>query len=301
LGVSLFAIAQVPKRAGLNPLPRDGRTEAVSIVLPARDEEAIIGRTVSGCTRVLGTLGSDYEIIVVDDGSRDRTGQILDRISAQDSRVRVIHNDHSLGYGGALRAGFDAATKELLFFMDSDGQFDISDIAALFALRAEGCQAALGYRARRRDSAIRRANASAWNRLVSGVFGLHVRDVDCAFKLFETRLIRELDLACNGAMVNTEILVKLASLGVKFGQVPVRHYERETGRATGANIRVIVRAFADLLVNRKKLKAWASSPSGHFEIRGQEGVSGRLDGWTGNPADDAVLAGSGAREPAKTG
>lgn len=233
-------------------------TRGLSIVLPAYNEEAVIADTVRRCVEVCETVAPDYEVIVVDDGSRDRTGVIADELAAANPHVRVVHNRPNRGYGGALIAGFTAATKPLSFFMDSDAQFDIRDIALMLPLREQGYRAVLGYRKHRNDAPIRKLNAWGWNVLVSLLFGLKVRDVDCAFKLYDTSLVRVCDVRSEGAMVNTEMLVKLSKLGVPFTQVPVRHYPRVHGSATGANLRVIVHAFRELLRLHGKLRSWSA-------------------------------------------
>jgi glycosyltransferase involved in cell wall biosynthesis len=233
-------------------------TRGVSIVLPAYNEEAVIAETVERCAEVCSALAPDYEIIVVDDGSRDRTPEIADALAAANPHVRVVHNRPNRGYGGALIAGFAAVTKPLTFFMDSDGQFDIRDIALLLPLREQGHRAVLGYRKHRNDSLIRKLNAHGWNVLVKLLFGLTVRDVDCAFKLYDTALVRVCDIRSEGAMVNTEMLVKLTKLGIPFVQVPVRHYPRQHGSATGANPRVIVHAFRELMRLHGKLRDWSA-------------------------------------------
>ncbi len=231
-------------------------TRGLSVVLPAYNEEAVIADTVQRCVRVLESVAPDYQIVVVDDGSHDRTGEIADALAAENPRVTVVHNRPNRGYGGALIAGFNAVSKPLAFFMDSDGQFDIDDIALLLPLAEQGYRAVLGYRKHRKDPPLRILNAWGWNRLVSLLFGLRVRDVDCAFKLYDTALVRVCDIRSEGAMVNTEMLVKLSKLRVPFVQVPVRHYPRVHGSATGANLRVIVHAFRELLRLRRKLRDW---------------------------------------------
>lgn len=228
----------------------------LSVVLPAYNEEALIAKTVSSCVEVLSIIAPDYEIIIVDDGSHDRTGAIADDLADANPRIHVVHNRPNRGYGGALIAGFDAASKPLLFFMDSDGQFDIKDIALLLTEREEGHRVVLGYRQRRQDGWVRKLNAWGWNLLVSAFFGLRVRDVDCAFKLYDTDLVRLCDIHSEGAMVNTEMLVKLSRLEEPFVQVPVHHYPRQHGSATGANPKVIARAFGELVRLRLRIHDW---------------------------------------------
>jgi glycosyltransferase involved in cell wall biosynthesis len=228
-------------------------TRGLSVILPAYNEEAVIAQTISACIETLSAVAPDYEIIVVDDGSRDRTGEIAKSFAHANPHIRVVRNYPNRGYGGALIAGFGAATKELTFFMDSDGQFDIRDIVRLLQAREQGHRAVLGYRLQRRDLLIRKLNAWGWNMLVRMLFGLRVRDVDCAFKLYDTALVTLCDIHSEGAMVNTEMLVKLSRVGVPFIQVPVRHYPRKHGSATGANLRVIAHAFRELLRLRKRI------------------------------------------------
>jgi glycosyltransferase involved in cell wall biosynthesis len=249
---AVAAADERPRASG--PITRRG----LSVVLPAYNEENVIEQTVRSCELVLSVIAPDYEIVIVNDGSGDRTGEIADALAAENPRVRVVHNHPNRGYGGALIAGFNAASKPLSFFMDSDGQFDIHDIGSLLRLREAGHRAVLGYRKRRRDPLVRHINAWGWNLLVSMLFGLHVRDVDCAFKLYDTPLVRVADVQAEGAMVNTEMLVKLQKLGIPFVQVPVQHYAREHGSSTGANPRVILRAFRELLHLHGKLRAWTA-------------------------------------------
>ncbi len=239
-------------------LARQGPLTArgLSVVLPAHNEEAVIRDTVGQCVETLSILAPEYEIIVVDDGSTDRTGEIAESLAAANPHIKVVHNRPQRGYGGALIAGFLAASKSLIFFMDADGQFDIRDIALLLPLREQGYRAVLGYRKHRRDSLLRKINAWGWNVLVKLLFGLRVRDVDCAFKLYDANLVRVADVTAEGAMVNTEMLVKLTRLGVPFVQVPVRHYPRRHGAATGANLRVIAHAFVELFRLHSKLQSW---------------------------------------------
>ncbi|MBV8301835.1 MAG: glycosyltransferase family 2 protein, partial [Candidatus Dormibacteraeota bacterium] len=185
----------------------------MSIVLPAHNEEAVLEHVVTTCITTLDRLRADFEVIVVNDGSVDSTGAVADALAAADSRIRVVHTVTNVGYGAALRAGFAAASKSTVFFMDSDGQFDIAEIEQFLQLSAEGHAVVIGYRARREDALLRKLNAWAWNRLVRSTLRFKVRDIDCAFKLYDAHLLRALDVQSTGAMINAEMLAKLARMG----------------------------------------------------------------------------------------
>ncbi len=241
---------------------RDICTEhSLSVIMPAHNEEEVIEQTVHEVVTTLAAWIQDFEVIVVDDGSKDLTGTLLDAIATADPRVRILHHPVNEGYGAALVSGFGAANKDLLFFMDSDGQFDISDLKGFFPLLKK-YDAVLGYRVDRQDTWMRKLNAWGWKILVGIVFGVRVRDVDCAFKLYRTEFFRMHQLETRGAMINAEILYKFTREGHTYTQVGVRHLPRRGGRATGAKLSVITRAFRELITyawkwrrtGRKKLE-----------------------------------------------
>jgi putative flippase GtrA len=218
---------------------------SLSVILPAYNEEAVIASTVADVLETLATWGLDFEVIVVNDGSQDATSAILESIAAAHPRVTVIHHVVNQGYGAALVSGFEASTKDLVFFMDSDGQFDLRDLERFFPLLQE-YDAVLGYRFKRQDSWVRKLNAWGWKVLVQMVFGVSVRDIDCAFKLYPGKFLRELRLETRGAMINTEILYKFTRAGLTYTQVGVHHLPRKGGQATGAKPAVILRALREL-------------------------------------------------------
>ena len=224
---------------------------SLSVILPAYNEKAAIAGTVQGVVTTLADRLEDFEVIVVNDGSKDQTKAIVQEIAAADPRVRLINHEVNQGYGAALVSGFESITKELAFFMDSDGQFDIHDLLSFFPL-IEEYDAVLGYRIDRQDTWMRRANAWGWKMLVRLVFGLRVRDVDCAFKLYRSKFFYEHKLETRGAMINTEILYKFTRAGYTYTHVGVHHLPRRGGRATGAKPSVIVRAFRELFVFARK-------------------------------------------------
>lgn len=231
------------KAAADEPVPK--LTQSLSIVLPAHNEEQVIATTVTYILETLSPWVGDFEIVVVNDGSKDRTGEILQALSQQDQRVRVITHPVNQGYGAALVSGFNAAGKDLTFFMDSDGQFDIREISLFFPF-IDQYDAVLGYRIDRQDTWMRKLNAWGWKQLVRLVLGIHVCDIDCAFKVYRTEFIHQSNFETRGAMINAEMLYKLKRAGYSFKEIGVHHLPRRTGQATGAHPRVILRAFKEL-------------------------------------------------------
>ncbi len=224
---------------------------SLSVVLPAYNEEAVIRQTISRAISVLSRWTDDFEIVVVDDGSKDRTKECVEFAAQDDDRVKLVNHSTNKGYGAALITGFRSVKKDLVFFMDSDGQFDINDLGRFLPLINE-YDAILGYRNPRQDTWVRKFNAWGWKQLVRLVFGVRVRDVDCAFKLYHTVFFQTLDLETRGAMINTEILYKFNRDGYRYTEVGVRHLPREGGQATGARPAVILRALHEMFFYARK-------------------------------------------------
>jgi glycosyltransferase involved in cell wall biosynthesis len=218
---------------------------SLSFVLPACDEAANIARSIERCVGVGTSLGVLFEVIVVDDGSRDGTRRIADHLAARDARIRTLHHATNHGYGAALRTGLQAARMDRVFFTDADLQFDVAEIDRLLAW-ADTHDIVAGYRAPRRDPLLRRLNGHVWSRLVDLLFDTGVRDVDCAFKVFDRRVFERIGISSLGAFVNTEILVRARAAGFTVVEVPVTHYPRTAGVQSGAHPRVILKAFREL-------------------------------------------------------
>jgi glycosyltransferase involved in cell wall biosynthesis len=225
--------------------PLVDRLPSISAFFPAYNEEANVAAMVDRLTTVLPTIADDYEIIVVDDGSRDRTKEIADGLAAADPHVRVVSHQQNRGYGGALKSGFAASRKAYVFFTDGDGQFDVAEIANLLPYVPQ-YDVVIGYRIDRAEGGLRRVNAGAWNFLVRRLFGIPSRDVDCAFKLFDRRVFEVVRPEAEGAMISTEILARTVRAGFRVTEVGVHHYPRRHGTPTGANPLVIARAFYEL-------------------------------------------------------
>jgi len=225
----------------------------ISAFFPAHNEEGNIGKTVRTALEVLSDLAEAFEVIVVDDGSTDRTAEIVREIMEADPRVRLVQHDRNRGYGAALRSGFAAARYDWVFFSDSDLQFDLRDLARLIPY-TDRADLIVGYRIRRQDPIHRRLFAWAWNRLVRWGFGVGVRDVDCAFKLLRREVVQRLPLRSDGAFISTELLCRARASGARIVEVGVPHYPRRWGRQSGASVRVILRAFEDLWRLRWELR-----------------------------------------------
>jgi glycosyltransferase involved in cell wall biosynthesis len=201
-------------------------------VLPALNEEGNIERAVRHVAAAVAPLVPDFEIVVVDDGSRDRTPERLAGLAAElPGRLRVVRHDQNRGYGAALRSGFAASRGELVFYTDSDNQFDVGELAQFLPMM-DGHDAVLGYRLDRKDPWLRRATSAVFNGLSSAVFGLRLRDVNCSFKLFRGEALRALPIQSDDFFVDTELVARFRKAGWRLAQRGVRHYPRAAGRST---------------------------------------------------------------------
>jgi glycosyltransferase involved in cell wall biosynthesis len=231
----------------------DGRSGlSITVFFPCHNEQENIARVTEQAVTVLDTLKADYEVIIVDDGSTDATGRIADGFAERNPRIRVIHHAQNLGYGAALQSGFRAARKELVFYTDGDGQFDIGEMPALLPLLAE-CDIVSCYRRRRQDNVVRKLNGWLWTRVIRAAFSLRIRDVDCAFKLYRRAIFDEIKMESTGALIDTEILARASRKGYRITQRGVQHYPRTAGQQTGASVRVILRAFKELWRLRRRI------------------------------------------------
>lgn len=219
---------------------------SISVFLPCYNEQDNVERTARSALEVLEKLGADFEIIIVDDGSSDDTARIADRLAAETRRIKVVHHRSNRGYGAALQSGFKAATKKLVFYTDGDGQFDIAELPGLLPL-AEKYDIVSCYRLGRQDPIIRKINGWLWTKLVCLLFRMNIRDIDCAFKLFNRKIFDNITMTSEGALIDAEILARATKSGCTIAQKPVHHYPRKAGKQTGANLRVILRAFRELL------------------------------------------------------
>ncbi len=217
----------------------------ISAVLPAYNEELALATTVGDLRGVLKRLGRPFEILIVNDGSRDGTGALADRLASEDPAVRPLHHARNRGYGEALKTGFAAARGEWVFLMDADGQFDPGQLPA-FVDATSHADFIVGYRYPRADPGHRTLYAKAWAAMMSALLGVGVRDIDCAFKLMRRSYLSALALEAGGAFLSAEMLGKARRVGARFAELPVRHLPRRTGTSTGGRLDVLLRAFYEM-------------------------------------------------------
>ena len=235
--------------------PPPSAVRALSVVLPAFNEADNIARVVASCAAYLGARFPDSEMLVVDDGSADDTWAILERLAAAEPRLVPLRHPANRGYGAALRTGFAAATRPFVFYMDSDGQFDIADLDRLLPLATDEAHIVTGFRAERRDPLVRRWNARLFAGLVRLLLGVRVRDLNCAFKLIPRAVLERVSLESTGALINAELFGRARRQGFGIKEVAVEHYPRTAGTQTGARLTVILRAFAELFRLRRRIVA----------------------------------------------
>jgi glycosyltransferase involved in cell wall biosynthesis len=226
---------------------------SISAFFPAYNEEESIEALARKTARVLSQITHRWEIIIVNDGSRDRTAEIGARLHEEEPRIRIINHEKNTGYGGAVKTGLYAARHEYVFFTDGDGQFDVNEIGELIKHRRRA-DIVVGYRINRQDPWYRRVNAYCWGTLINLMFRVGVRDIDCAFKLIPRRVIHSIPpLTADGAMISTELLARARQAGYTLFETGVHHYPRTAGSPTGANPMVIARAFVELFKFRARL------------------------------------------------
>lgn len=238
--------------------------QELSLFFPCHNEADNLEGLVADALAALPALATTYEVILVDDGSRDDTATVAERLVQQHGGVvRLVRHEVNRGYGGALRSGFAAARYEHLAYTDGDRQFRVVDLGRLVACAEETrAPVVIGYRLRRADPPLRLIYATVY-RIANRVwFGLRVRDVDCAAKLFHRAALRGINVHSDGAFFSAELLIRLRVAGVKVAEVGVPHYPRTAGSPTGARVSVILRAVRDfwslrigLWVNRSRTLA----------------------------------------------
>lgn len=220
--------------------------KSLSVFFPAYNEEGNIALTVEKAAEVLKKLNIEWEILVINDGSKDQTQEIAEKVASRLDNVSVINQPNG-GYGMALRGGFHNAKYDWIAYTDGDGQFDLSEIDKFIKLSGEA-DYVIGYRIKRSDPFYRLIFAKTWALSVYLLFGIWVKDIDCGFKMISRKVLDGITAleSTRGAMINAELLIKAKNSGFRVAQVGVNHYPRRAGVPTGANIKVIIRSYLDL-------------------------------------------------------
>ena len=239
---------------------------SVSAFFPAFNDEGTIGSLVMDVLTLLPTLTNDYEVIVVNDGSTDGTRAVLEVLARVRPELTVIHHNGNQGYGAALRTGFSHARKDLVFYTDGDGQYNVWELAALYPLLTDAVDIVNGYKIKRADKRHRIVAGAIYNRLARALFQLPIRDVDCDFRLMRRHAIQQIDLASSSGAIGVEMVSKLHAAGYVFTEAPVHHYPRRYGRSRFFTPRRVARTgldFFTLWMKRIALRAHWPAASGH--------------------------------------
>lgn len=232
------------------------KVSELSVFFPAYNEEVNIGRTIERAIEILKKFAKKWEIIVVNDGSKDRTGEIVEELIKRELQVRMITHTPNRGYGAALKSGLYNSRYEWIAYTDADGQFDFGEISKFFEVqRQTGADAVIGYYLKRAVPFCRILGSRLWELAVFLLFGLKVKDIDCGFKLLRKKVIDEIPRpeAERGPFISSELLIKAKKKGFKIAEVGVHHYPRKAGKSTGASLKVILSGLKDLLRLKAKI------------------------------------------------
>jgi len=230
--------------------------KSISVFFPAYNDGGTIASMVLTALMTVRELADDYEIIVVNDGSADYTPQILDELARVHKEVRVIHHEQNKGYGGALRTGFSSATKELIFYTDGDAQYDARELKVLYPALAEGVDMVNGYKISRSDPWYRTVIGRIYHWTVKLAFGLHLRDVDCDFRLMRRSIFDRVHLQSDSGVICVEMMKKIQDAGFVISEAPVHHYHRVYGRSQFFNFGRLFRVGRDLVKLWLELVLW---------------------------------------------
>jgi glycosyltransferase involved in cell wall biosynthesis len=249
---------------------------SLSIFFPAYNDAGTIASLALIAHMTARALTDDYEVIVVNDGSPDHTGPLLDEMARHFPWLRVVHHPQNRGYGGALRSGFSSATKDLIFYTDGDAQYDPREMVRLFEALAPDVDFVNGYKIGRSDPPHRIVIGRLYHRFVRALFGLRLRDVDCDFRLMRRGVFDKVRLTRSSGVICVELMKKVQDHGFRIAQVPVHHFHRSYGRSQFFNFPRVARTLLDLarlwveLVVRKEHLAPAPAPSAPAAARGAD-------------------------------
>jgi glycosyltransferase involved in cell wall biosynthesis len=227
--------------------PVNPAVEAVSVFFPCFNDETTIARMVEIALATLARIGvHDAEVIVVNDGSSDGSAAILEKLSTTEPLLRVVTHEHNRGYGGALLSGFAVSTKQWVFYTDGDAQFDPSELELLVHRASDDVDVVQGYKLHRADGLLRAVIGRVYHRFVKLMFGLHIHDTDCDFRLIRHRTLDQITLVHTTGVICVELVRKLQDAGARFTEVGVHHYRREHGTSEFFRAGAIGRTLLDL-------------------------------------------------------
>ena len=242
-----------------------GKPAGLSVFFPAYNDSGTIASMVIRAVKAASELTPDYEIIVVDDGSADGTAEIADELARTYPQVRAVHHPKNRDYGAALRTGFRSATKELIFYTDGDAQYDPAELSLLWARLTPDADLVNGYKISRADPLHRIVIGRLYHHIVTILFGLKVRDVDCDFRLMRRSIFERINLEKTSGIICVEMMKKIQDAGFRIVEVPVHHYHRAFGKSEFFNFRRIFKTGVDvmrlcfaLVVRREHLRPGAT-------------------------------------------
>jgi glycosyltransferase involved in cell wall biosynthesis len=229
------------------------KLSSLSVFFPCFNEEKNIPLFIEEALAYFPKVATQFELIIINDGSSDNSLEIAEGLAKKHKQVRVVSHSENRGYGAALRTGFESAKYDWIFFTDGDLQFRLNQLDS-FIPYTKNHHVIIGYRRSRAEGKLRAFNAGLFKLYVDLLFRVGVRDIDCAFKLFHKKTLRSLHLESTGAFTSSEILYKLKKQGEVFVQLPVTHRKRKHGSPTGNNIKVIIKAGVEALSLYIKIK-----------------------------------------------
>jgi len=227
-------------------VPPGSQAPSLSVFFPAYNDSGTIASMVIRTVKTAGELTSDFEVIIVDDGSADGTADIADELAHTYPQVRAVHHPRNRDYGAALQTGFHSATKDLVFYTDGDAQYDPTELQLLWPKMTAAVDLVNGYKISRQDPLHRVVIGRLYHYIVSALFGLKMRDVDCDFRLMRRTIFDRINLEKTSGIICVEMMKKIQDAGFRIVEVPVHHYHRAFGKSEFFNYRRLFRVARDL-------------------------------------------------------
>jgi glycosyltransferase involved in cell wall biosynthesis len=247
-----------------------GSRPSLTVFFPAFNDSETLPALIARAAETLKDLAQDYEIIVVDDGSTDQTPQVLEELQRQFSSLRVVRHPRNLGYGAALRSGFANAKKQLIFYTDGDGQYDVGELRELFARLEAGVDVVNGYKIERADPLHRTLIGKVYQRLAKALLNLKMKDVDCDFRLIRHPVLDAVSLTFRSGAICAELMAQIERAGFRIVEVPVHHYPRRSGQSQFFRIIPVARTIFDLFRLWLRLVILRRGPVGVSARGGQD-------------------------------